>query len=146
MKNYLDPHNMDPSHMGRPYSAMPEPNHIQPAPPIPPSPFQPPTNWCGEIPFGAPFDEYGMTHTFEKALDSQWIDNTFKDIINDNMSIPHIAHCGCGGSTELIIHIDIHTNKSYYYKCQDCDTRTTSFSTKANARRAWNRAMGAKYE
>ena len=71
MRNYLDPHNMDPSRMGRPYSAMPEPSHIPPAPPIPSSPFQPPTNWCGEIPVDTLFDEYGMRAVCEEIMQEE---------------------------------------------------------------------------
>ena len=134
MRNYLDPHNMDPSRIGKPYRAMPEPTHV---PPAPPSTFQPPFNWCGEQAIGASFDE---------PMDMEWIDNTLRSIVNNDIDVPYIAPCGCGDFAELIIHIDIHGNRSYYYKCQYCNIRTAYYSTKEEARKAWNRAMGAKYE
>ena len=135
MRNYLDPHNMDPSRIGKPYRAMPEPTRV---PPAPPSTFQPPFNWCGEQAIGAPFDE---------PMDMEWIDNTLRGIVNDNISRPYIAPCGCGGKAHLTYKKWIDQKPEdilWDVVCPKCGIIIEDFETAEDARKAWNRAMNGK--
>ena len=86
------------------------------------------------------FDNFGEDGLFIKDFVMELIQQRPDDDVNMTGAIKNLKTCPfCGGKAEVVSYSIYGKVKRYFCKCIKCDCQSRDYTSKQNAKKAWNR-------